>query len=133
MAQKSLLRSERQLGARYGVERRWHKSQRYIKNQGHRCSYAPNGIQVASNDGSATSHGLYRGLYKSPKGQTMKRTFAPIAFAVMLACSCAVTARAQKLSEEDKDKGLLLLEATKNEVLNATKGPTRTMRQGFVV
>ena len=53
----------------------------------------------------------------------MKSKFAPIAIA-MLCCVFAVNARAQQLSQEDKDKALLLLETTKNEVLDATKGLT---------
>jgi hypothetical protein len=53
----------------------------------------------------------------------MKRFLAPIAFALSLVVclSCAVTARAQELTQADRDKAVQYLESTKKDVLDATK------------
>jgi len=52
----------------------------------------------------------------------MKGKFAPLALSVALVCCFGVTARAQELSQADKDKAIDLLESTKKDVLDATKG-----------
>jgi hypothetical protein len=45
-----------------------------------------------------------------------------VALALVCALFFALTARAQELSQADKDKALALLESTKKDVLDATKG-----------
>jgi len=54
----------------------------------------------------------------------MKRNFAPFAVtvALVLPLLCGVSARAQELTQADKEKTLQYLEATKKGVLEATKG-----------
>ena len=54
----------------------------------------------------------------------MKRTFAPLAVVVCAALTLffAGYAQAQQLSPGDKDKGLQLLESTKKDFLDATRG-----------
>ena len=41
---------------------------------------------------------------------------------VVLALTCAVTARTQEVTQEDKDKAIKYLESTKKNILEATKG-----------
>jgi len=53
----------------------------------------------------------------------MKRSFAPL-FLAILFCSSAVAARAQELSQADRDKAIQYLESTKKDVLDATSGLT---------
>lgn len=54
----------------------------------------------------------------------MKRISAPLA--LVICCTfimfCTGSARAQQLSQTDKDKALQLLESTRKDVLDATKG-----------
>jgi hypothetical protein len=52
----------------------------------------------------------------------MKRIFALLVVALLLAFFSVAAARAQQLSRADKDKALELLESTKKDVLDATKG-----------
>jgi hypothetical protein len=54
----------------------------------------------------------------------MKRISAPLAFVICCTfiMSCSGSARAQQLSQTDKDKALQLLESTRKDVLDATKG-----------
>jgi hypothetical protein len=55
----------------------------------------------------------------------MKRSLSLTVFAVLfLACSSA--ARAQELTQADKDKAVQYLESTKQDVLDATKGLSLT-------
>jgi len=60
----------------------------------------------------------------------MKRTFAPLAIVVcaVLALFFAGYAQAQQLPPGDKDKGLQLLESTKKDVLDATRGLSEAQR-----
>ncbi len=53
----------------------------------------------------------------------MKRSFAPVVFTlfVSLALVCTSAARAQELTQADKDKAVQYLESTKKDVLDATK------------
>ena len=54
----------------------------------------------------------------------MKRISAPLALVICctLILFCTRSARAQQLSHRDKDKALQLLESTRKDVLDATKG-----------
>ena len=52
----------------------------------------------------------------------MKRIFALLVVALLLAFFSVAAARAQQLSQADKEKALELLESTKKDVLDATKG-----------
>jgi len=58
------------------------------------------------------------------KGSIMKRTLAPFAViaALLFALCCSVSARAQQLTDADLAKALELLESSKKDVLDATKG-----------
>ena len=54
----------------------------------------------------------------------MKRISAPLALVICCAFMlfCTGSARAQQLLQRDKDKALQLLESTRKDVLDATKG-----------
>ena len=52
----------------------------------------------------------------------MKRIFALLVVALLLAFFSVAAARAQQLSQADKNKALELLESTKKDVLDTTKG-----------
>ena len=54
----------------------------------------------------------------------MKRSFAPIAFAVAVCVFFACAARAQELTQADRDKAVQYLESTKKGVLEATRDLT---------
>jgi hypothetical protein len=61
------------------------------------------------------------------KGLTMKRILAPfaVALALLFALCCSALACAQQLSDADLAKALELLESSKKDVLDATKGLSR--------
>jgi DinB superfamily len=51
----------------------------------------------------------------------MKRFLAPMTFALVLLLACVGAARAQELTQTDRDKAVQYLESTKKDVLDATK------------